>query len=200
VTLSACDTGSGEARAGEGVMGLRRGFIEAGAQRLLMTLWSISDEATVQIMSDFYEAVHQTGNAPQGLATVQRDWLVTLRQKVGLAKAVQLAGPFVNESSGQTVRTTHTAALLELALETIAFVRVSKRSRRGSSRIVKRAVRLNSFSTTAKACHDKRLIDRLQRLLSHRDSFSYRCLYRPFNKGPIRYARFHLQNSGRCLI
>src|SRR5271166_2697673 len=56
VTLSACDTGSGEARAGEGVMGLRRGFIQAGAQNLLMTLWPISDEVTVQIMSDFYEA------------------------------------------------------------------------------------------------------------------------------------------------
>jgi CHAT domain-containing protein len=49
VTLSACDTGSGEARAGEGVMGLRRGFIQAGAQNLLMTLWPISDEVTVQI-------------------------------------------------------------------------------------------------------------------------------------------------------
>jgi CHAT domain-containing protein len=53
VTLSACDTGSGEARAGEGVLGLRRGFIQAGAQNLLMTLWPISDEITVQIMSDF---------------------------------------------------------------------------------------------------------------------------------------------------
>ena len=68
VTLSACDTGSGEARAGEGMMGLRRGFTEAGAQNLLMTLWPISDEVTVQIMSDFYEAAHDTGNAPQALA------------------------------------------------------------------------------------------------------------------------------------
>ena len=48
-----CETGSGEARAGEAVMGLRRGFIQAGAQNLLMTLWPISDETTVQIVLDF---------------------------------------------------------------------------------------------------------------------------------------------------
>jgi CHAT domain-containing protein len=48
VVLSACETGSGEARAGEGVMGLRRGFIQASEQNLLMTLWPISDKATVQ--------------------------------------------------------------------------------------------------------------------------------------------------------
>jgi CHAT domain-containing protein len=70
VTLSACDTGSGQARAGEGVMGLRRGFIQAGAQNLLMTLWPISDKVTVQIMSDFYEAAHKSGNAPEALAEV----------------------------------------------------------------------------------------------------------------------------------
>ena len=67
MTLSACDTGSGEARAGEGVMGLRRGFVEAGAQNLLMTLWPISDEFTIQIMSDFYEAalIRKSVGTPQ---------------------------------------------------------------------------------------------------------------------------------------
>ena len=88
VTLSACDTGSGEARAGEGVMGLRRGFIQAGAQNLLMTLWPISDEVTVQIMSALYEAAHKSGNAPEGLAEVQREWLLKLRTEKGLAQAV----------------------------------------------------------------------------------------------------------------
>jgi tetratricopeptide (TPR) repeat protein/CHAT domain-containing protein len=101
VTLSACDTGSGEARAGEGVMGLRRGFIQAGAQNLLMTLWPISDEVTVQIMSDFYEAAHNTGNAPEALAKVQRDWLIKLRKEQGLASAVNLAGPFIMSSQGK---------------------------------------------------------------------------------------------------
>jgi CHAT domain-containing protein len=101
VTLSACDTGSGEARAGEGVMGLRRGFIQAGAQNLLMTLWPISDEVTVQIMSDFYEAAHKSGNAPEALAEVQRNWLVKLRTEKGLAQAVNLAGPFIMSSQGK---------------------------------------------------------------------------------------------------
>ena len=101
VTLSACDTGSGEARAGEGVMGLRRGFIQAGAQNLLMTLWPISDEVTVQIMSDFYDAAHESGNAPEALAEVQRNWLVKLRTEKGLAQAVNLAGPFIMSSQGK---------------------------------------------------------------------------------------------------
>jgi CHAT domain-containing protein len=101
VTLSACDTGSGEARAGEGVMGLRRGFIQAGAQNLLMTLWPISDEVTVQIMSDFYDAEHESGNAPETLAEVQRNWLVKLRTEKGLAQAVNLAGPFIMSSQGK---------------------------------------------------------------------------------------------------
>jgi len=101
VCLSACDTGSGEVKAGEGVMGLRRGFIEAGTENLLMTLWSVSDEATVQIMSDFYEAAHQSGDAPEALAEVQRTWLLKLREKHGLAQAVNLAGPFIMTSQGK---------------------------------------------------------------------------------------------------
>src|SRR5207253_3023024 len=90
VVLSACDTGSGEARAGEGVLGLRRGFVQAGAQNLLMTLWPISDQTTVQIMLDFYDAADKTKNAPQALADVQRNWLVKLRKERGLLDAVRL--------------------------------------------------------------------------------------------------------------
>jgi CHAT domain-containing protein len=101
VTLSACDTGSGEAKAGEGVLGLRRGFQEAGAQNLLMTLWPISDETTVQIMTDFYDAARKTANPPQALAQVQRDWLAKIRKEHGLTQAVRLAGPFVMSSQGK---------------------------------------------------------------------------------------------------
>jgi CHAT domain-containing protein len=101
VVLSACETASGEARAGEGVMGLRRGFVQAGAKNLLMTLWPISDDTTVQIMFDFYDAAFRTNNAPQALAETQRDWLVKLRREKGLLTAVRLAGPFIMSSQGK---------------------------------------------------------------------------------------------------
>jgi CHAT domain-containing protein/Tfp pilus assembly protein PilF len=95
VTLSACQTGEGEANAGEGVMGLRRGFLEAGAVNILMTLWKISDDYTGEFMNDFYRVAHASGNAPLALATVQCDSLRKLRKEKGLAAAVRLAGPFV---------------------------------------------------------------------------------------------------------
>jgi CHAT domain-containing protein len=82
-------------------MGLRRAFIQAGAQNLLMTLWPINDEVTVQIMSDFYEAAHHSENAPEALAEVQRNWLIKLRTEKGLAQAVNLAGPFIKSSQGR---------------------------------------------------------------------------------------------------
>ncbi len=71
-------------------------FGRGGAQNLLMTLWPISDEVTVQIVSDFYDAAHISGNAPEALAEVQRKWLMKLRSEKGLAQAVSLAGPFIN--------------------------------------------------------------------------------------------------------
>jgi CHAT domain-containing protein/uncharacterized protein YecT (DUF1311 family) len=94
VTLSACETGVGEAQSGEGVFGLRRAFMMAGAQNLLMTLWPVSDEVTPKIMADFYKVALATHNAAGSLAKVQRDWLVKLRKEKGLLAAVRDAGPF----------------------------------------------------------------------------------------------------------
>jgi CHAT domain-containing protein len=69
VTLSACDTGVGEVKTGEGIYGLRRAFFRAGTETLVMSLWPVSDSVTRQMMTAYYtglkhglgrgEALHQ---------------------------------------------------------------------------------------------------------------------------------------------
>jgi CHAT domain-containing protein len=59
VTLSACDTGLGEVRNAEGVFGLRRAFVLAGAETLVMSLWPVSDYVTRQTMTAFYGGLKQ---------------------------------------------------------------------------------------------------------------------------------------------
>jgi len=57
--LSACDTGVGEIKAGEGVFGLRRAFQVAGARTVVMSLWSVDDQATRAWMRALYEGRFQ---------------------------------------------------------------------------------------------------------------------------------------------
>jgi CHAT domain-containing protein/Tfp pilus assembly protein PilF len=59
VTLSACDTGVGDVRDGEGVYGLRRAFVLAGSESVVMSLWPVSDYMTREMMSSYYTGLKE---------------------------------------------------------------------------------------------------------------------------------------------
>lgn len=61
VVLSACQTGLGKQIRGEGLIGLTRGFMYAGAQRVVASLWKVDDEATSELMGRFYEKMLKEG-------------------------------------------------------------------------------------------------------------------------------------------
>ncbi|WP_445302026.1 tetratricopeptide repeat protein [Microcoleus sp. K1-B6] len=64
VVLSACQSGMGQNVKGEGMVGLTRGFMYAGAQRVAVSLWSVDDEGTSVLMQKFYQKMVQQKLAP----------------------------------------------------------------------------------------------------------------------------------------
>ncbi|MEZ4774373.1 MAG: CHAT domain-containing tetratricopeptide repeat protein [Bacteroidia bacterium] len=75
VTLSACETGSGELFSGEGIMSLARGFIYAGAKSIVNTLWEVNDAATAEIMTSFYESLSAGNSKDEALRNAKTGWL-----------------------------------------------------------------------------------------------------------------------------
>ncbi|HMP99223.1 MAG TPA: CHAT domain-containing protein [Cyclobacteriaceae bacterium] len=78
--LSACETGLGDVKAGEGVYGLQRAFQVAGAETLVMSLWKVDDAATQQLMTNFYTNWIKTGNKLRAFKQAQQQLMTKYKE------------------------------------------------------------------------------------------------------------------------
>ncbi|HYH94497.1 CHAT domain-containing protein, partial [Hyalangium sp.] len=77
VVLSACDTGRGDVKLGQGIYGLRRALVVAGAETLVTSLWKVNDETTRMLMEGYYRNLL----AGKGRAMALREAMLTLREQ-----------------------------------------------------------------------------------------------------------------------
>ena len=75
VVLSACETGVGKVTEGDGVHGLRRALVIAGARALVMSLWQVDDSATRKLMTGYYKRLEQGEGRSEALRQVQLEML-----------------------------------------------------------------------------------------------------------------------------
>ena len=104
VVLSACDTGLGEVKTGEGVFGLRRAFAQAGVRSLIMSMWAAPDKETRELMVEFYKNI-MTGemNCCQALRQAALKEMKIVKERYGHAHPLYWGGFVMLGDPGQAL-------------------------------------------------------------------------------------------------
>jgi CHAT domain-containing protein len=101
VTLSACDTGTGEVRAGEGVFGLRRAFHLAGADALVMSLWTVEDSAAREFMGALIRSRAVEARSPAGSVRQAALEFIAARRREGRTDHPFYWGAWISEGAAR---------------------------------------------------------------------------------------------------
>jgi CHAT domain-containing protein len=107
--LSSCQSGTGHQVSGIGVIGLRGAFYQAGTRNLLVALWRVGDDETVEFMVEFYDRLFRENNVQTAFNGTQRQFLSSVRSEPknlskNIRKAVRYFGPFLLSATGSLAR------------------------------------------------------------------------------------------------
>lgn len=102
VVLSACESGLGKIQTGEGVYGLRRALVLAGAETQMISLWAVSDDATKDLMTNYYKALKSGESRGKALRQAQLSFLQTNTSLTARKAQTRLRQSQTSDSNYQT--------------------------------------------------------------------------------------------------
>ena len=100
VVLSACDTGIGEVPKGQGVVGMRRAFQEAGAKSIVMSLWQVPDRETKNLMIKFYKKLYEGKSKIESIHEASLEVMRSIKEKKGTTHPFYWGGFMLLGDSG----------------------------------------------------------------------------------------------------